>query len=75
MIEAKDKPRQDNTRIWRKPGKNPKSGKTLDQFFLLCINKCSAKREREYNDFKVNTELPNRRSDLRLQFRILVRVS
>ena len=68
MIEAKDKPRQDNTRIWHKPGKNPKLGKSLDQFFLLFIYKCSTKREREYNDFKVNIEFPNRRSNLRLQF-------
>ena len=29
-----DKPKQDDTIIWHKAGKNPKLGKTLDQIFL-----------------------------------------
>jgi len=36
-INEEGKPRQENTRIWHKPGKNPKMGKTLEQFFLLLI--------------------------------------
>lgn len=35
MIDAEDKPRQKDTRIWLKPVKNPKMGKTTDQIFLL----------------------------------------
>lgn len=38
MIDAEDKPRQENTRIWLKPGENPKMGKMLDQLFLLLIS-------------------------------------
>ena len=40
-----DKPRQGNTKIWLKPGKNPKMGKTLGQFILLSNIKCSAEYE------------------------------
>ena len=46
-VRAKDKPRQMNTKIWHKAGKNPKMGKTLDQFFLLLFSNVQ-QRMREY---------------------------
>ena len=46
---AEDKPRQEDTKIWLKPGKNPKMGKTLYQIFLLLRSNVQQRKRERYN--------------------------
>ena len=55
-VNVEDKPSHKNTKIWHKPGKKPKMGKTLDQFFLLLLSNVQ-QRKREYNQRLANMKI------------------